>query len=58
MTDLGNWALVIQACSHQILEGFLPMFAEKQSVYIGIIYPILKNWIKSNTRLFQNNQIS
>lgn len=43
MTDLGHWAIVIQARSHQFLEGFLPIFAEKQSVCIGTIYPILKD---------------
>jgi len=36
MTDFNGWAIVIQARSHQFLAGFLPPFAEKQFVGIGI----------------------
>ena len=40
MTDFNGWAIVIQACSHQFLAGFLPPFAEKQFVCIGINIPL------------------
>lgn len=36
MTDFDGWVIVIQARSHQFLAGFLPPFAEKQFVRIGI----------------------
>jgi len=40
MTVFNGWAIVIQARSHQFLLGFLPPFAEKQFMHIGINTPL------------------
>jgi len=40
MTDFNGWTIVIQARSHQFLAGFLPPFAEKKFVHIGINIPL------------------
>ena len=55
MTNFTGWAIVIQACSHQFLAGFLPPFAEKQWVCIGIKYSIVFIESRVISRPFQNN---